>query len=346
MHKWPATASGPPQKICSFEMTTHHYLALTGGVGGAKLALGLSRILSDDELAFVVNTADDFEHLGLHISPDIDTLVYTLADENNPDTGWGRRDESWQFMSALATLGGETWFKLGDKDLALHVERSDRLRRGALLGQVTAELASALGVTHKILPMSNDPVRTQVHTDDGQMDFQDYFVRERCDPSVTGFDYRGVATAQVNPDIHEWLGSAQLAGIILCPSNPFISIDPILSLPGLRETLQNSGVPVIAISPVVGGDCLKGPLAKMMREMSIPTTASSVAAHYRDVLDGFVLDSADESLTAEIESMGVATTVTNTVMHSLDDRVRLAQFCLEFVASLSESEWTKTVSGD
>ncbi len=327
-------------------MTTHHYLALTGGIGGAKLALGLSKILSEDELAFVVNTADDFEHLGLNISPDIDTLIYTLADENNLETGWGRRDESWQFMSALEILGGETWFKLGDKDLAMNVERSKRLKGGALLDQVTAELAQALGVRHKVLPMSNDPVRTLVHTEDGRMNFQDYFVREQCRPAVDGFEYRGAATAGVNPDVFEWLGSGQLAGIILCPSSPFISIDPILSLPGLREALRISGVPVIAISPIVGGNCLKGPLAKMMCEMSIPTTASWVATHYRDILDGFVLDSADASLASEIESTGVATTVTNTVMNSLDDRVRLAQSCLEFIAALSESDWAKTVSGD
>lgn len=327
-------------------MTTHHYLALTGGIGGAKLALGLSKILSEDELAFVVNTADDFEHLGLNISPDIDTLIYTLADENNLETGWGRRDESWQFMSALEILGGETWFKLGDKDLAMNVERSKRLKGGALLDQVTAELAQALGVRHKVLPMSNDPVRTLVHTEDGRMNFQDYFVREQCRPAVEGFEYRGAATACVNPDVFEWLGSGQLAGIILCPSSPFISIDPILSLPGLREALRISGVPVIAISPIVGGDCLKGPLAKMMCEMSIPTTASWVATHYRDILDGFVLDSADASLASEIESTGVATTVTNTVMNSLDDRVRLAQSCLEFIASLSECDWARTVSGD
>jgi LPPG:FO 2-phospho-L-lactate transferase len=194
--------------------------------------------------------------------------------------------------------------------------------------------------------MSNDPVRTLVHTEDGRMNFQDYFVREQCKPAVEGFEYRGAATACVNPDVFEWLGSGQLAGIILCPSSPFISIDPILSLPGLREALRISGVPVIAISPIVGGDCLKGPLAKMMRELSFPTTAIWIATHYRDLLDGFVIDSADGSLASEIESMGVATIATNTIMNSLDDRVRLAQICLEFVASLSESERSMTVSGD
>ncbi len=326
-------------------MTTQRYLAITGGVGGAKLALGLSKLLSPDELAFIVNTADDFEHLGLHISPDIDTLVYTLADQNNLATGWGRRDESWHFMSALAALGGETWFRLGDKDLAMNVERSRRLKRGDSLGQVTAALAKSLGVAHEILPMSNDPVRTLVHTEDGRMDFQDYFVRQRCSPVVSGFDYRGAASARVHPGIQEWLGCAQLAGIILCPSNPFISIDPILSLPGLREALRDSAVPVIAISPIVGGEALKGPLRKMMREMSVPTKASWVAGHYRDFLDGFVIDSTDESLASEVEAMGIATTTTNVVMKTLSDRVQLAETSLEFIASLSERNWAKAVPG-
>ena len=327
-------------------MTTHRYLALTGGIGGAKLGLGLAKVLHEGELAFVVNTGDDFKHLGLHISPDIDTLVYTLAGENNPETGWGRRDESWHFMSALETLGGETWFRLGDKDLAVNVERTERLRRGATLSKVTAELANSLGVKHKILPMSNDPVRTVVHTEDGRMDFQDYFVREGCRPAVASFEYRGAATARVNPDIVEWLGSAQLAGIILCPSNPFISIDPILSLPGLRDALRDSAVPVIAISPIVGGESLKGPLKKMMREVTVPTSASWIAEHYRDFVDGFVVDIADESLASEIEAMGVSALATNTVMKTLDDRVKLAETSLGFIASLTEGQWAKAVPGD
>jgi len=327
-------------------MTTHRYLALTGGIGGAKLALGLSRILGEDELAFVVNTADDFEHLGLDISPDIDTLVYTLADENNLETGWGRRDDSWQFMSALATLGGETWFRLGDKDLAINVERSKRLKGGALLGQVTTELATSLGVRHRVLPMSNDPVRTLVHTEDGRMDFQDYFVREQCKPMVESFEYHGAKSARVNPDVFEWLGSPQLAGIILCPSNPFISIDPILSLPGLREALRDSGVPVIAISPIVGGESLKGPLKKMMCEMSVPASASWIAEHYCDFIDGFVVDIVDEALVSAIEAMGVTAIATNTVMKTLDDRVNVARTALEFIASLTERQWAKAVPGD
>lgn len=327
-------------------MTTQRYLAITGGIGGAKLALGLSKILSRDELAFVVNTGDDFEHLGLHISPDIDTLVYTLAEENNLETGWGRRDESWQFMSALADLGGETWFSLGDKDLAMNVERTRRLSDGASLSQVTAALAESLGVSHPVLPMSNDRVSTLVHTEKGAIDFQHYFVRERCEPAITGFDYRGAASACISPEIHEWVNSGRLAGIILCPSNPFISLDPILSLPGFRKQLQDCDVPVIAVSAIVGGDAVKGPLAKMMRENSLPVRASWIAEYYRDFLDGFIIDSADEALVPEVEALGVASITTNTVMKSLDDRVQLAKTSLEFIASLSESKWAKVISGE
>ena len=333
-------------KICFFEMSGKRYLALTGGIGGSKLALGLSKILGADELGFIVNTGDDFKHLGLHISPDIDTLVYTLAGLNNPDTGWGRRDESWQFMSALEDLGGETWFKLGDKDLALNIERSRRLGRGDSLSKVTGHLAKSLGVLHAILPMSNDPVRTRVHTEDGAMDFQQYFVRERCEPVVRSFEYSRAETAALNPDIEAWFESEQLGGVILCPSSPFISIDPILSVPLLRDALRQCTAPVISISPIVNGRALKGPLAKFMQEMSLPATACWVAEHYADFLDGFVIDEADETLANEIEALGMATLCRNTVMHSMDDRLQLARDSLEFIASLSQSDRRKAVSGE
>lgn len=324
---------------------TNRYLAITGGIGGAKLALGLSNILSADELAFVVNTGDDFEHLGLHISPDVDTLIYTLAGLNNPETGWGRRDESWQFMSALADLGGETWFRLGDKDLAINVERSRRLQDGQSLSRVTAALADSLGISHSILPMSDDPVRTLVHTDGGPMEFQHYFVREQCRPVVKRFEYHGSDVARINPDILQWLESPQLSGIILCPSSPFISIDPILSLPVMREALQKVTVPIIAVSPIIGGKSLKGPLAKMMLEMSLPAKASWIADHYRDFVDGLLVDSRDETLAAEIEALGVRAYVTNIVMDSLDDRIRLAERSLEFADTLSQSNWAIAVPG-
>ena len=327
-------------------MSANRYLALTGGIGGSKLALGLSKILSADELGFIVNTGDDFEHLGLHISPDIDTLLYTLADLNNTETGWGRRDETWKFMSTLAELGGETWFKLGDKDLALNIRRSSLLNSGASLNEVSTQLAESLGVLHSILPMSNDPVRTRVHTEDGPMDFQHYFVREQCEPVAKSFEYSGSATAKLNPEIGVRLESEQLAGIILCPSSPFISIDPILSVPTMRDALRQCAAPVIAISPIVGGRALKGPLAKIMREMSIPATARWIAEYYGDFIDGFVIDETDEALASEIEALGVTTMCTNIVMTSMDDRVQLARASLEFVASLSQSDRRKAVSGE
>ena len=311
-----------------------HFLAITGGVGGAKLALGLSKLLGGDELDLIVNTGDDFRHLGLHISPDIDSLVYTLSGESNPDTGWGRRDESWQFMDALAALGGETWFSLGDRDLAMHIERTRRLATGESLTRVTAGLASSLGIEHRILPMSNDSVHTKVLTAGGVMDFQHYFVRERCKPVVSGFKFDGAERAGISPEIDRSLNDPALAGIILCPSNPFVSIDPILAVRGMRQRLVQSTVPVVAISPLVGGAAIKGPTVKIMRELSLPNTASWVAGHYRDFLDGFVLDNQDAAFSTEVEALGLKVSVTQTVMETLDDRVKLAQDCLDFLGQL------------
>jgi LPPG:FO 2-phospho-L-lactate transferase len=315
-------------------MKTDHYLAITGGVGGAKLALGLSSLLDGERLALAVNTADDFEHLGLHVSPDIDTLVYTLAGENNPETGWGRRDESWNFMQALAQLGGETWFALGDRDLAVNLERTHRLRSGQTLSQVTAAFAASFGVAHAILPMSDDPVATRVMTEAGEMSFQDYFVRAQCEPVVSGFRFAGAESARLNPEIVSRLESPDLSGVILCPSNPFVSIDPILAIPGMRERLQACPAPVIAVSPVVGGSAIKGPTVKMMSELSVPNSAVWVAQHYQSLLDGFVLDAVDEAMANEIESMGLATAATHTVMVTLEDRIGLAQECLDLLGQL------------
>ncbi len=309
-------------------MARKRYLAITGGVGGAKLALGLSKLLGRDQLAMAVNTGDDFRHLGLHISPDIDTLVYTLSGQCNPDSGWGRRDESWQCMDALEALGGETWFRLGDRDLAMHLERTRKLDAGETLTQVTAGLASSLGIQHRILPMSDDPVHTRVLTENGAMDFQHYFVRDRCEPVVEGVEFEGGDSARINPKIDRCLDDPALAGVILCPSNPFVSIDPILAVPGMRQRLAQCPAPVIAVSPVVGGAAIKGPTVKMMQELSLPNTASWVAGHYEDFLDGFVLDQEDAGLSEEIEALGMKVTVTQTVMESLDDRVMLARACL------------------
>jgi LPPG:FO 2-phospho-L-lactate transferase len=297
-------------------------LALCGGVGGAKLALGLYRLLGG-ELAVAVNTGDDFTHLGLRICPDLDTVTYTLAGCVNPETGWGRAGESGQFMAALAELGGEDWFFLGDRDLALHVERTRRLAAGATLSAVTDHLARALGVRARILPMSDLPAPTLVETDAGTLAFQHYFVRERCRPAVRGLRLGGAQGCAV-PELLRLLRDPGLEAIVLCPSNPWLSLDPILALPGVRAALRASPVPVVAVSPIVGGRALKGPTAKIMAELGLEVSARTIAAHYGDLLDCLILDRADAALAADLPG----TLVAATVMHSEDDKIALAQTTL------------------
>lgn len=306
-------------------------LALSGGIGGAKLALGLTHVLAPEDLAIVVNTGDDFEHLGLSISPDIDTLVYTLAGLDNPEVGWGRRDETWTFMKALADLGGPDWFRLGDGDLAMHVERTRRLKAGETLSSVTADLARRLGVGPRVLPASDDPVRTRLTTSEGVLDFQDYFVRLRCAPEVRQIEFVGAGAGRPPPEILDRLADDALRAVVLCPSNPFVSIEPILAVPGLREALRATRAPVVAVSPIVGGQAIKGPAAKMMRELGISLTASSVAARYDDFLDGFVLDECDAGLAGEIPTR---TLVTRTLMRDLETKKALATDVLAFADTL------------
>ena len=305
------------------------YLAITGGVGGAKLALGLAHVLPADKVAFAVNTGDDFEHLGFAISPDIDTLTYTLSDLANKELGWGRQDETWAFMDALESLGGETWFRLGDKDLALHAYRTAALKAGRSLTEVTAAICQKLGIQHTVLPMSDDPVRTTVLTPDGPLAFQHYFVRDRCAPAVTGFEFRGVESARLNPEIEALL--PDLKGVIICPSNPFVSVDPLLSIGTTRARLRELRVPVVAVSPIVGGTAIKGPTAKMMAELSIPSTAAAVAAHYDGLIDGFVLDDQDADL---VGTLNVPSIATQSVMLTLADRISLAEATLKFLNEL------------
>ena len=303
-------------------------LALTGGVGGAKLALGLANILGPDEVAFVVNTGDDFEHLGLHIAPDMDTLTYTLAGLSNPTVGWGRADETWGFMAALEQLGGEGWFRLGDRDLALHLHRRTLLDAGLGLTAATAQIAARLGVQHQVLPMSDDPVRTQVLTADGPLAFQHYFVRDRCVPVAKGFEFAGAEAATLNPAI-SWQG---VQAIVICPSNPFVSVDPILAVPGMREALAASGAPIVAVSPIVGGEAIKGPTAKMMRELGMPATTVAVAEHYKGSVTHFVVDAVDADAAPAVAALGMRTTVAQTVMRTLEDRMQLAHSVLKFAA--------------
>jgi LPPG:FO 2-phospho-L-lactate transferase len=300
-------------------------LALSGGIGGAKLALGLYRVLPPGELTVVANTGDDFEHLGLSISPDIDTLLYTLAGIDNPELGWGRRDETWTFMAALEALGGETWFKLGDGDLATHVERSRRLAAGESLSQVTDDFSRRLGISARLLPMSDDRVRTRVQTREGCLDFQDYFVRLRASPVVREVAYAGAVEARANPDFLAALTGGDLELVVICPSNPFLSIDPILSLPCVRDALRACRAPVVAVSPIIGGKAVKGPTAKIMAELGLLVGAAAVARHYEDILDIFI---ADESDANEVEDLGIPVRLARTLMSTIEDREALARVVL------------------
>ncbi len=309
-------------------------LCLSGGIGGAKLALGLYRILKPWQLTVLSNTGDDFEHFGLYISPDLDTVMYTLAGESNIEQGWGRANETWTFMQQMRRLGGNSWFNLGDGDLAIHMRRTQMLAEGENLQAITNEFCRHLGVKATLLPMSNDPVRTVVTTDKGEdLMFQHYLVRDMAEPVARTFNFVGAAEAQPNPDLLALLQNPNLEAIIICPSNPYVSIDPILAVPGVRDALKASHAPIVAVSPIVGGQSIKGPLAKMMSEQQVPANALSIAEYYDDLLAGFVLDIQDAALASDLQMPGL---VTNTVMHSLQDREALAQTVLEFTRGLRQ----------
>ena len=310
------------------------FVALSGGVGGAKLSLGLAELLGE-RLGIIVNTGDDFEHLGLAISPDVDTALYTLAGVVNPETGWGRRDETWTFMRALEELGGPAWFKLGDGDLATHVDRTARLKAGETPTSVCAHLAARLGIAARVLPMSDAPIRTVVETDQGILAFQEYFVREQCRPAVRRIRFEGADAARPTPQIEQALAAPTLGGIVICPSNPWLSVDPILAVPGLRAMLRASGAPVIAVSPIVAGKALKGPAAKIMGEFGLQAGCRSIARHYGNLIDGFVLDAADAELASGID---LPVLVTHTIMRTLEDKVALARECLAFCARLAQKQ--------
>ena len=310
-------------------MSARRIVALSGGVGGAKLADGLMRVLPRHTLTVVVNTGDDFRHLGLHISPDVDTVLYTLSGLANPETGWGRRDESWQFMQALESLGGETWFRLGDADLAMHIERTRRLESGEKLGSIVRDCAHRLGIRAEILPMTDAPVRTRVDTNEGRLDFQDYFVRRQCAPTVCGLRYEGAARAE---PLHSAVAAIRTAAaIIICPSNPYLSIAPILAVPGLREALRDAEAPVIAVSPLINGAAVKGPTAKIMAELGLPVCAPEIARHYGDLIDGFILDERDAALADQFD---VPVSLADTLMKDIADRERVARASLVFAERL------------
>ena len=317
-------------------------LALAGGVGGAKLAKGLADVLPPEELVVVVNTGDDFEHLGLHVSPDLDTVMYTLAGINNKTVGWGIAGETWHFMHALETLGGETWFRLGDRDLATNIERTHRLRAGESLAAITEYLCARLGVRHHVVPMSDAPVRTLVHTSEGVLTFQDYFVRRRAEPAVTKLEFSGAEEARISQAFRLALDSRALGAVVVCPSNPYLSIAPILALPGVRAALERRRVPVIAVSPIVAGQALKGPAAKIMRELGNEPSSLAVAHFYQGLIDMLFVDHADSALGASIAALGIRPIVTNSIMKEPQDRVALARRIIEsagFPTKLS-AEWT------
>ena len=285
-------------------------LAISGGVGGAKLCEGLAAELAPESLAVLVNTADDFRHLGLYISPDIDTLLYTLSGRASRSRGWGLSGETWQAMDALAELGGESWFRLGDRDLATHLLRTEALAAGASLTEVTDSLRRRMGIGPSILPMSDDPVATIVHSDEGELAFQDYFVRRQCEPAVSGFHFEGLAQAKANSLLLSLLRDEPPELIILCPSNPFVSVDPILKLGGIWELLRDAAAPVLAVSPIVAGMAIKGPAGKMMTELGMPVSAPAVLEHYRvnypGMLSHFIIDQTDATLAADFDSEGIS----------------------------------------
>jgi LPPG:FO 2-phospho-L-lactate transferase len=306
--------------------------ALAGGVGGAKLVQGLARVLLPESLTVIVNTADDFEHLGLNISPDLDTVCYTIAGISNRRTGWGRSRESWNAMDSLEQLGGPTWFRLGDRDLATHLERTRRLHQGTPLSQVVREFCGTWGIRHTILPMTDAPVATILQTDEGELEFQEYFVRRRCRPRISGFEFRGVGSAMPAPGVVDALTSAD--AVIFCPSNPWVSIAPILALSGIRALVASRKT--VAVSPIVRSRALRGPADKMYSEMGIKPSALAVAAHYQGITHGFVIDHRDADLEGQVRSLGMQTLVCNTIMPTLRERRRLARDVLNFLAA----DWT------
>lgn len=315
-------------------------LALCGGVGGAKLALGLARALGPGELTILVNTGDDFEHLGLRISPDVDTVLYTLAGVADPERGWGRADETWNFMSAVRQLGGETWFQLGDRDLAMHVARTKYLHAGGLLTDFVEQSARRLGIDACILPMSDEDVRTIVETDDGSFEFQRYFVEQRCRPTVRSLWFAGASRTRVSARVHRAIFDAARA-IVICPSNPYLSIDPILAVPGVRAALREATAPIVAVSPLIGGAAVKGPTAKIMEELGTPVSNVSIAAHYHGLIDGLVIDSVDASDAMVIDE---PVRTAPTLMQDMSDRIRLAKDVLAFAHTLAPARLERMLS--
>lgn len=302
---------------------------LTGGVGGAKLVLGFAELLGGANVTAIVNTGDDFVHLGLHVSPDLDTLLYTLSGKSDTARGWGRAGESWTFMEAVKSLGGADWFALGDGDLALHVLRSAAVRAGMTLSQISGEFAVRWGVVTRMLPMSDDPVATMIDTDEGELSFQRYFVARQCAPAVRGVRFDGAETSRPAPGVIEAILDPSIAAIVIAPSNPYLSVDPVLSVPGIREALSSATAPVIAVSPVMNGRSFKGPTAKLMGELGLSVASGTIADHYAGVVDGMVVDSGDA-----LGRPGLALAHVDIAMPTLDRKVALARDVLALAARM------------
>ena len=307
-------------------------VALAGGVGGAKLCLGLARVLGPDELQIVVNTGDDEEFYGLHVSPDLDTVTYTLAGMANPDTGWGIQGDTFDTLSSLGSLGEDTWFGVGDRDLATNIVRTNMLRQGRALSDVTEHISGSLGVEHSIVPMTDDRVRTTVLTESGPMPFQEYFVKLRCEPKVKGVSFDGAEGATMSAAFQEALDSCD--ALVICPSNPYLSVAPILSIPDVRHRIEEMTAVRIAVSPIVGGRALKGPAAKMLGEMGEDVSCVGVARQYVGLCDVFVIDAVDRGFSDEINSLGMEAAVLDTVMKTDDDKIALARSVLDIAANV------------
>ena len=307
----------------------HKVLALAGGVGGAKLVFGLSKILEPSKLSVVVNTADDTVFHGLHVSPDLDTIMYALSGLTNKTTGWGIEGDTFKTLSALERLGEETWFKLGDLDLATHIKRTSILNSGKSLSDATKELVKSLGVLHDLIPMTDEPVRTIAITETEELEFQDYFVRQKCNPVIKKIRFDGISKAKPTKQFIKTMSESE--AIIICPSNPIVSIPPILELPGIKELINNFKGKRIAISPIVDRQAIKGPAAKMMRELKEDASSIGVAKHYIGLCDLFVIDKADSSEAEAIEKLGMKVHITSIIMNSAQEKINLAHEVINLI---------------
>lgn len=306
------------------------FVVLSGGTGGAKLIEGLSHEIDPAQLTIICNTGDDFVLHGLNISPDLDTIMYTLAGMSDRTTGWGIQDDTYTVLAQLEKLGGEAWFKLGDKDIATHITRTQLLRAGLKLSDVTDRLRNDLGIKARILPMSDDCIATRVETSVGEISFQEYFVKQRWQPDVKKLFYAGVEESRPAPGVLDAIGAA--AGIIICPSNPITSVGPILAVPGIRHKLNESTAPIVGISPMIGESAISGPAHRLMAAQGMEPSALGVARNYADILDQLVIDRADEDLRRQLEGLELEVVVTSILMKSLDDKRRLAREVLALLA--------------